>query len=122
MAVSRISVAKGSHCHATIRMIDNRGAWARKSKGSKPMNLAMWANSPLTGFMNMFFQTRAETVGITKNGAITRMRTIPWPHIGWSSRSANPTPPTMVMTRTPPTSRSVLPSASKKAGSVRKYS
>ena len=33
------------------------------------------------GFMNMFFQTSAETVGITKNGAITRMRTMPRPHI-----------------------------------------
>jgi hypothetical protein len=32
--------------------------------------------------MNMFFQTSAETVGMTKNGAITRMRTTPWPHIG----------------------------------------
>jgi hypothetical protein len=29
--------------------------------------------------MNMFFHTSAATVGMTKNGAITRMRTIPWP-------------------------------------------
>ena len=29
-----------------------------------------------------FFHTSAETVGITKNGAITRMRTMPCPHIG----------------------------------------
>jgi hypothetical protein len=32
--------------------------------------------------MNMFFQTSADTVGITKKGAITRIRTMPWPHIG----------------------------------------
>ena len=31
---------------------------------------------------NMFFQTNAETVGMTKNGAITRMRTIPCPQKG----------------------------------------
>ena len=30
-AVSRISVAKGSHCHATMTMIEKSGAWLRKS-------------------------------------------------------------------------------------------
>ena len=30
----------------------------------------------------MFFQTSADTVGITKNGAITSMRTMPCPHMG----------------------------------------
>ena len=34
---------------------------------------------PFTGSMNMFFQTSALTVGMTKDGAITRMRTIPCP-------------------------------------------
>ena len=29
-----------------------------------------------------FFQISAETVGITKKGAMTRMRTMPWPHMG----------------------------------------
>ncbi len=30
----------------------------------------------------MFFQTSAETVGMTKNGATTKSRTIPWPKKG----------------------------------------
>jgi len=51
----------------------------------------------------MFFQTNAETVGITKNGAITRMRTIPCPHIGWLRSTASRTPKTTVISRTPPT-------------------
>ena len=62
---------------------------------------------PFTGSMNMFFQTSAETVGITKKGAMIRIRTTPWPHIGWSRRSASRTPRTTVITRTPPTMISV---------------
>ena len=58
--------------------------------------------------MNMFFQTSAETVGITKKGEITMIRTIPVPHIGWSSRTARAMPPTTVIRRMPPTSSSVL--------------
>ena len=38
-AVSRISVAKGSHCQATIRMIENSGALVRKSTGCSPKRL-----------------------------------------------------------------------------------
>ena len=45
----------------------------------------------------MFFQTSAATGGITKNGEITRMRTIPWPKIGWSISSAMAMPPTTVI-------------------------
>jgi hypothetical protein len=47
---------------------------------------------------------------------------MPRPQNGWSSSSASRMPPTTVMTRTPPTSFSVLNIAVKKAGSVRKYS
>ena len=32
--------------------------------------------------MNMFFHTRADTVGMMKKGAITRTRTIPRPQKG----------------------------------------
>ena len=71
----------------------------------------MCANRPLTGFMNMFFQTSAETVGMTKNGAITRIRTMPCPQMGWSSSSASAMPPTMVISSTPPTSSRVLVNA-----------
>jgi hypothetical protein len=66
--------------------------------------------------MIMFFHTSAATGGMTKNGEITRMRTIPWPKIGWSSRSASRTPPMMVIRSTAPTMISVLRMAKKKAG------
>ena len=68
----------------------------------------------------MFFHTSAATGGITKNGEITRMRTIPWPKIGWSISIAMAMPPTTVITRTPSTMESVLPIACQNAGSVRK--
>ncbi len=32
--------------------------------------------------MNMFFHTSADTVGMTKKGAITMTRTMPWPRNG----------------------------------------
>ena len=70
----------------------------------------------------MFFQTSAATGGMTKNGEMTRMRTIPWPKIGWSIRSATPMPPITVIRSTPTTMESVLRIACQKAGSVRKYS
>ena len=47
-----------------------------------PTEFNLCARIPLIGSINMFFQTRADTVGMTKNGAMTRIRTIPWPHIG----------------------------------------
>ncbi len=40
---------------------------------------------------------------MTKKGAMTRMRTMPCPQNGWSSRIASSTPRTTVMTSTPPT-------------------
>ena len=68
----------------------------------------------------MFFQTSAATGGITKNGEITRMRTIPWPKIGWSISSAMAMPPITVIASTPSTMERVLRIACQKAGSVRK--
>ena len=86
-----------------------------------PTRCASQAKSPLTGFMNMFFHTSAETVGMTKKGAITRMRTMPCPNIGWSISSASAMPPTTVISSTPPTSSKVFQIEVRKAGSVRKY-
>ncbi len=63
----------------------------------------------------MFFQTSAETVGMTKKGAITRIRTTPWPHIGWSRSNARSTPSTMVINRAPPTIISVVWTLGQKA-------
>jgi hypothetical protein len=117
-----MSVAKGSHCQATIRQIATRGASANQSIGCSPTDFASHANRPDTGCISRFFQISALTVGITKNGAMTMRRTMPCPKIGWSSSRARSVPPTTVITSTPPTSFSVLMSALKNAGSVRKYS
>jgi hypothetical protein len=38
-AVKMISVAKGSHCQATITMMDARGAWPRKVEGAHSHSL-----------------------------------------------------------------------------------
>ena len=96
-AVKRISVAKGSHCQATIRMTESSGAWANQSIGAKPSEFAIQAKKPETGCISRFFQTSALTVGMMKNGAITISRTMPWPKIGWSSSSASSVPSTTVM-------------------------
>ena len=64
----------------------------------------------------MFFHTSAATGGMTKKGEITRMRTMPWPNIGWSSRSASRMPPMIVIIRTATTMINVLTIAWKKAG------
>ena len=105
-----------------MMMTDSSGICEKKSIGARPNPLAMNANNPLTGFMNMFFQTSAETVGITKNGAMTRMRTMPRPKNGWSSSRARRVPPPMVMISTPITSSSVLVIAGQNDGSVTKNS
>ncbi len=82
IAVSRISVAKGSHCHDTIITMEKIGASLSQTTGSAPKKRHRCASRPLIGSMKMFFQTSAETVGMTKNGAMTRIRTTPCPHIG----------------------------------------
>ena len=66
--------------------------------------------------MIMFFHTSAATGGMTKNGDMTRMRTMPWPHIGWSRSRASRMPKTMVMARTLMTSTSVFRIDWRKAG------
>ncbi len=75
-AVSRMRVANGSHCQATIRITANKGASLNQSIGVAPTSVATQANSPDTGCIKRFFQTSALTVGITKNGAITIKRTM----------------------------------------------
>ena len=103
-----------------MRMTEKRGTSANQSIGCRPTDLASQANIPDTGCIRRFFQISADTVGMMKKGAITIRRTMPCPKIGWSSRSASRMPPTTVMTRTEPTSTSVLTSAWVNAGSVRK--
>ncbi len=40
MAVSRISVAKGTHCHATMMPMENSGALVNQVMGSSPSERA----------------------------------------------------------------------------------
>lgn len=77
-----MSVAKGSHCQDTIITMEVVGTSDSQAIGSAPKKRHRCDRSPLVGSMNMFFHTSAETVGMTKKGAMTRMRTTPWPHIG----------------------------------------
>ena len=72
--------------------------------------------------MNMFFQSRAFTVGMMKNGEISMTRTIPRPGNRWSTRRASASPRVTVTARTDPTRSSVFRAAGRKAGSVRKNS
>ena len=89
-AVSRMSVANGSHCQATIRMIDEqRRVGEPVDRRAARASFAIQANSPETGCISRFFQTSALTVGMTKNGAITISRTMPRPKNGWSISSAS---------------------------------
>src|ERR1700676_3619339 len=78
-AVSRIRVANGSHCQATIRITASKGASVNQSTGVVPNSVDTQANNPETGCISRFFQTSALTVGITKNGALTIQRTNPCP-------------------------------------------
>ena len=79
MAVSRMSAAKGSHCQATMMMIEASGAWENQSMGSNPTLVRRKLMTPLAGCISMFFQTSALTVGMTKNGAIISTRATPRP-------------------------------------------
>src|SRR3954465_8699808 len=116
-----ISVAKGVHSQATIRMTESIGAWANQSIGAKPSAFAIQAKNPDTGFIKRFFQTSADTVGMMKNGAMTISRTMPWPKIGWARNSASRVPSTTVMMSTEPTRISVLTIATLNAALVTKY-
>ena len=71
--------------------------------------------------MIRFFQIKAETVGMMKNGEITRTRTMPCPQNGLSSSSASRTPPTMLTPSTSSTSATVLKTSLAKNGSAMKY-
>ena len=79
---NKIKVANGSHCQETIIIMEGNAASVSHITGSAPKALKRWAKRPLTGSMNIFFQSNADTVGMTKNGAITKIRTMPCPHMG----------------------------------------
>ncbi len=115
-----MSVANGSHCHATIRMMAKSGMSANQSMGARPSDVAMNASNPDTGCIRRFFQTRALTVGMTKKGAMTIRRTMLRPTITWSSRRAISVPSAIVIASTDPTSTRVLCREARNAGSVRK--
>ncbi len=76
-AVSRIRVANGSHCQATIRMIgEQRRVGEPVDRRDADQRSQSQASRPETGCISRFFQTSALTVGMTKNGAITIRRTM----------------------------------------------
>jgi hypothetical protein len=70
----------------------------------------------------MCFHISALTVGITKNGLISSMRTTPRPGNGSLISSASAMPPTTVMTITLPISSNVFSTAVPNDGSVMKNS
>ena len=70
----------------------------------------------------MCFHSRALTVGMTKKGEISRMRTMLRPGKGASTSSASKMPPTTVIRITLPSSSRVLMTAAPNDGSVMKYS
>jgi len=70
----------------------------------------------------MFFHSSALTVGMTKKGLISRMRTRPRPGNGSSISSAMAAPRPTVITMTLPSSSSVLITEVVNDGSVTKYS
>jgi hypothetical protein len=45
-AVMKISVAKGSHCHDTMMMMENSGWSVSQSTGSMPKKIQTWASTP----------------------------------------------------------------------------
>ncbi|PZV03270.1 MAG: hypothetical protein DCF32_14095 [Leptolyngbya sp.] len=59
-----------------MMMIASSGKSANQSIGPRPSPRVIWANSPLTGCISMFFQIRALTVGMTKSGEIASTRAI----------------------------------------------
>lgn len=74
------------------------------------------------GFIIMFFHSRALTVGMTKNGEISRMRTSPRPASGSLISKAISVPATTVIPITLLSSTMVFHTAAPNDGSVRKYS
>ncbi|OWK20262.1 hypothetical protein AJ88_32225 [Mesorhizobium amorphae CCBAU 01583] len=65
-----------------MMMIASIGCCPNQSIGCMPKKRAMSAKTPYCGCMIMFFQTSAATGGMTKKGEMTRIRTMPCPHIG----------------------------------------
>jgi hypothetical protein len=85
-----------------MAMVEASGASLSQATGSAPNRRHRCAKSPLVGSMTMVLRTSADTAGMTKKGAMTRIRTPPWPRNGWSGSSASSTPPTMIrVVRTP---------------------
>ena len=87
----------------------------KNSMAPNPRERVIHAKRPNTGFISMFFQISALTVGITKKGAMTSRRQILRPGKSWSSRREKSVPKIRVMARTSPTRNRVLPIATHSA-------
>lgn len=101
-------------------MMDAIGNCENQSTAGRPRLREMKAKKPLTGCINRFFQIRAETVGITKKGAITSSRAMFLPKKYWSKMTANNTPRMMDIASTDPSRIKVLAIADHSPGSERR--
>jgi hypothetical protein len=102
-------------------MIEPSGKTLNQATGCRPTMRKIAATRPLTGSSSRFFQTSAETVGMTKKGEIISTRAKPWPRKGWLKTAARIVPRTMVMAMTPTTMMTEISSELSSAGSSKRY-
>ena len=92
MPASMMSIMNGAQRHTTMMMIDSIGYSANQSMRGPPSDVMTQSTTPKTGLSIMFFQPSAPTTGITRNGVMSIVRTMPRPGKRWLTSSAKKRP------------------------------
>ena len=89
-----ISIMKGVHCQISVMPIDRVGCCETNSTGVPPTFSITQLMTPYRPWNIWFFQMSPITTGVSRNGVISIVRTIPRPKNLRSSSTANAVPST----------------------------
>ena len=92
----------GVHCQIISIMTESSGTWLIQSKWPMPNGRSTKFTMPNVGSSRVVFHSSAAATGMTRNGVISKVRTIPRPRNFRSRMRARPMPMSMAM-RTEPT-------------------
>src|SRR3954454_2946830 len=108
----------GDQCQVSTTMIVGSGNLLTQSTSPTPSGPSTQFTIPNTGFSIVVFQSSAAAAGITRNGAISSVRTTPRPRNLRSTSSAQASPSRTAASTAPTVSRTVTTSALRVAESL----
>jgi hypothetical protein len=108
----------GAQCQVSTTMMVRSGYWLAQSTSPTPSGESTQLTMPKTGLSIVVFHNSAAAAGITRNGAISSVRTMPRPRNFRSTSSAQTSPTSSDSSTAPTVSLTVTHNALRDADSL----